>query len=222
MFGSVAALGLLGAVLLSTLMFGAVSGEEFCPDTFCRRSFLYYELPLVGVQITPIRRQDQTGDLEKHLTKNNFVPSGKATPQWHLVNCMRAGASRVRGDAAILCEYLDASADKNDLYWKAWTEKHPELAKILWPAVAQTASRHLYVFIPDLFELARGVSDATALQRDVNTTLARRYRQLAEFQQQLGEHDTAVELLDRALIYAPNDAALRQRRAESLRVLGRS
>ena len=155
-FATVASLGLCGAMLLATLMFGAVGGEEFCPDTFSRRSFLYYELPLVGLQITPIRRRDETQDLEKHLTKHNYVPSGKAAPQWHLVNSMRSGVSRVRGDAAILCEYLDANADKRDSYWKAWTEQHPELAKILWPAVAQTASRKLYFFVPDLFDLRTG------------------------------------------------------------------
>ena len=47
--------GLLGATLLVfvvTVLFGAVHGVEFCPQTFERRSYSYYELPLVHIQMT--------------------------------------------------------------------------------------------------------------------------------------------------------------------------
>src|SRR5262245_44901240 len=64
-------LGALGATLLvflATVTFGAVHGTEFCPQTFERRSYSYYELPLVHIQMTGERHEDLTGDTEKHVT----------------------------------------------------------------------------------------------------------------------------------------------------------
>ena len=82
-------LSLLGAVLAAfvlTVTFGAVHGTEFCPQTFERRSYSYYELPLVGIQVTGEKHEDLTGDTEACITSNKFItppPGGKK--EWHVL-----------------------------------------------------------------------------------------------------------------------------------------
>jgi len=69
-------LGILAATLLVfmlTLWFGGVHGTEFSPQTFERRSYSFYELPLVGVQVTAIHHVEQ---LCRHAASRQ--PSGLA------------------------------------------------------------------------------------------------------------------------------------------------
>src|SRR3954470_10601735 len=69
-------LGVLGAALLvflATVTFGGVHGIEFCPQTFERRSYSYYELPLLHIQMTGERHEALTGWTEKCVTSNKFV-----------------------------------------------------------------------------------------------------------------------------------------------------
>ncbi len=222
-FSVAGSLGLAIVVAVATLIFGHISGEEFCPDTFTRRSFAYFEIPLLGFQVSPISRKDITNGLESHLATNKFVAVTKQLdppPPWHLVTSLRSGIVTFYGDAAILCMYLDAQDDQG-FYWQQWTEKHPELAKALWPLVVETACQRLYLFIPDLFELAGQAADPVTLDRKLRAALARNYAHLAEVQQDLGQHEAAIELWDQALVHAPADAEFRRRRRESLTALDR-
>lgn len=222
-FSVAGSLGLAIVVALATLILGHIGGEEFRPDTFARRSFAYFEIPLLGLQVSPIARKDTTNGLESYLATHKYVTVTKpqTSPQpWHLVTSMRSGVVTFYGDAAILCLYLDAR-DEKGLYWQKWTEEHPELAKALWPHVAQTACQRLYLFIPELFELAGRATDPVTLDRELRAALARNYARLAEVQQDLGRHETAIELWDQALVHAPADAEFRRRR-EQTAALGRS
>jgi hypothetical protein len=220
--GIVGVLGVLFVIFYATIAFGVVDGEEFSPDTFERRSFIYYEIPLIGQQITPIGRDDTTNPLESYLCTQKLVPVNKSTkPRWDLVYARRSTVEVFRGDAAIFCAYLDAEDKEGNLYWKTWTEEHPKLAKILWPAVARVANQQLYIFAPEMLELAKTANDPQSLSRELDRTLARKYLHLGAMQQELGQHETAVELLTEALNYAPNDDDLKQRRAESQRILDR-
>ena len=68
----------------------------------------------------------------------------------------RRGASVVAtGDAQILCRYLDVDGDGGIKLWLQWSQQHPAAARVLWPSVARVARQELYVFVPDLFALAR-------------------------------------------------------------------
>src|SRR5262245_30912417 len=72
------ALCILGVLVLIggvTGIFGMVTGVEFSPNAFERRSFYYYEVPILGIQIWPVVRTDTTGALEKHLATNKLVPA---------------------------------------------------------------------------------------------------------------------------------------------------
>jgi hypothetical protein len=220
--GIAGVLGVLFIIFIATIAFGVVSGEEFSPGTFARRSFIYYEIPLIGLQITPIGRDDETNTLESYLCAQKLVPVNKSTkPRWDLVYAQRSGMEVFQGDAAILCAYLDAEDKEGDLYWKTWTENHPKLAKTLWPAVARVASQQLYIFTPEMFQLAKAANDPDSFSRELDRMLAGKYTHLGGIQQGLELHETAVELLTEALNYAPNDKDLIERREESRRMLDR-
>jgi hypothetical protein len=169
-------LGILGVTLLVfivTITFGAVHGTEFCPQTFERRSYSYYELPLVGLQITGEIHEDLTGNTEKTVTSNNYitVPPGGGKKDWHVLVGSRGTRLRRPGDAGILVQYLDATEIGSSLRWDAWTENHAEQAKLLWPAIQQLALQEKYVYVPDLFDLAKTIEDPTNLKAAINRLL---------------------------------------------------
>jgi hypothetical protein len=182
--------------------YGAVVGEEFSPDDFHRRSYHYWEIPLVHVQVTPLRTQDETNDLERHLVQNKVIARRKsAKPRWDLVSVRRGESEAPPGDAAILCRYLDQTTEEGDLIWLAWTKKEPQLAAVLWPAVAEAARRELHLLTPDLFHLAQQAASADELKQSLARHLAARYEQLARVQQQLGNDDVAAEWFKAARHY---------------------
>lgn len=167
------ALGLTLAVFIATISFGAVHGTEFCPQTFERRSYSYYELPVLGIQVTGERLEDLTGDTEKTIASKGYISTPKGGKQdWHVLFGSRGTRQRRPGDAGILMQYLDATDVGSNLRWEEWTEKHDEQAKILWPALQQLALAELYVFVPDLFEAAKRLSDPAELKAAIDKTLA--------------------------------------------------
>jgi len=86
LFGILGTLGTIGVVVIATLLFGINTGEEFSPKTFARRSFFYYEIPLLGVQVTPVVRKDETSSFERSLRQDGYVKSaGPARMRWDLV-----------------------------------------------------------------------------------------------------------------------------------------
>jgi hypothetical protein len=202
---------LIGAAVVLALVFlfsapliryGAVVGEEFSPNDFHRRSYHYWEIPFLHFQLTPLRTQDETNDLERHLVQNKVIAKGKsAKPRWDLVSVRRGESEAPPGDAAILCRYLDQTTDEGELIWLAWTKKEPQLAAVLWPAVAEAARRELYLLTPDLFHLAQQANSAEQLKQSLARRLAARYEQLARVQQKLGRNELAAELLKAARHY---------------------
>jgi tetratricopeptide (TPR) repeat protein len=209
-------LGTAALSVLFTSLFGHVHGEEFSPDTFQRRSFYYYQIPVLHIQVWPITRIDRTGDLEKYLTKQTYVGTGKpAEPRWDLVSATWISRDSYLCDARILCKYLDTRSANFDVHWLKWTEDNPALAKLLWPAISKIAGQQLYIFAPELFELASGASDPVQFQRDLNSRLANKYLQLAKSQQQMGHHQTAVDYFTESLSYDAQNAAAFNARASS-------
>lgn len=216
LFGGLGTLGLAFVLFLATRLFGCISGEEFSPDTFSRRSFCYYQIPLVHIQVSPTDRKDQTSAFESYLRTKNYVPvRKKGEPRWDLVTAAQAFVVIDQGDAAILCSYLDTRNKDGDFCWQKWSDDHPKLARILWPVVARVASQRLYIFTPDMLELAKDAGDVAAFDRDLDQLLAQKYADLARVQQRLGLHEAAIELLDEAISYAPGDGDLIKRRTES-------
>jgi hypothetical protein len=169
--------GLLGVTLLvfvATVLFGAVHGVEFCPQTFERRSYSYYELPIVRVQVTGERHEDLTGPTEKFVTSEKYITPGSAKKGWHVLVGSQGTRLRRPGDAGILMKYLDAAESGDRRRWVHWSENHGALAKILWPAVQQLALNEAYVFVPDLFDLTKTIDCDEEFQQAVQKLKAAR------------------------------------------------
>jgi hypothetical protein len=216
-------------VLLAYLTFylGYIQGQEFSPDTFHRREFSYYELPVFGLQVWPISRADCTGPLERFLEDKKLIAAkaDKAVEvRWDLVFSQRGvGTSSRRlahSDAQILCYYLDAEDAAGTSVWLKWSEDHGEQARVLWPAVARIARQQLYLFAPDLMCLTHDNPTAAELQTRIAATLAQKYCLLAQTHHALGRHATAVELYDEALAHRPQWTAAIEGRNKSREALG--
>jgi len=210
-----------------TTFFGTVQGEEFAPDTFERREFHYYEVPLLGLQVSPIHRSDGTGDLENYLLGEKILTdeSGSKETRWDLVRAHRGlipdrSRSIAQGDAQILCRYFDAMDGQGEKIWLQWSKKNEALAKVLWPTVAKLARQQLYVFTPDVLAVARDAADAAELEEKIVELLSAKYLDLAVCQQRLGDHELAVELFTESLSYDPDTVAALAGRAKSLSALG--
>ena len=142
-------------LILMTLIFGQVSGEEFCPDTFEQRRFHYYQIPILRIQVTGMTRRNSgiwiAETVEEHAAN---VDSAATVKNWDLVTSKRVGTDVWQGDAKILCDLLTIKDYKNGYLWQSWSEKYPHLADRFWPVVADTAQAGSYILMPDLFDLA--------------------------------------------------------------------
>jgi hypothetical protein len=210
-------LGVLATTLLvfiATMTFGAVHGTEFCPQTFERRSYSYYELPIIRVQVTGERHEDLTGDTEACVTSNNFIPPAAGGKQdWHVLVGSRGTRLRRPGDAGILVQYLDATESDNAHRWVQWSNKNKPLAQLLWPAVQRLAVHDLYLYVPDLFDLAKTVDDAVKLKQELNHLVAEKLLLLARRHSDHEDHAGTIEILDEALALEPENAELKAARA---------
>ena len=216
------AFGALGLILAGivfvyvVLYFGSVRGDEFSPDSFQRRGFSYLELPLIGVQITPINHTNTTNDLEKYLAAQKLFPTPtKPENRWDLVLAGKGLRNTTQGDARILCMYLDATDEDGDSIWLKWSEEHVEMAKIVWPAVAKLARQELYSLIPELFVLARSANTPEQLQQKIDQSLADNYLLIAETLEALQQNDIAAELFAEVVHHAPDRAELVRGRNKS-------
>ena len=177
--------------LIATLMFGSVYGTEFAPDTFERRSYFYYELPVVRLQVTPVQRVTSRSTLEQALIDRKYVQPINPPKRWDLIRAYRVNGLWRQGDAEILAEYLDVHDDKGP-HWLEWSDREPKLAAIFWPEVAKQARAELYILMPDLFELAAQSTDPAKFTRDLQLLLARKYEELADVETAL-ENPRAAE-----------------------------
>ncbi|MBW8883472.1 MAG: hypothetical protein JF612_01570 [Planctomycetia bacterium] len=206
------ALGVTLLVFLATVTFGAVHGTEFCPQTFERRSYSYYELPLVHLQMTGERHEDLTGDTEKHVTSNKYITqAGSGKKDWHVLIGSRGTRLRRPGDAGILLQYLDAEESNNVYRWVRWSEQNNNLAKVLWPAVQRVALHDMYIFVPDLFELAKSMDDPMQLQQQLDQFVAGKLLILGR--RMIERKDpAAVKVLDEAITLDPANSELKEAR----------
>jgi hypothetical protein len=210
-------LGVLGATLLvflATVMFGGVHGTEFCPQTFERRSYSFYELPILHIQMTGERNDDLTGDTEKCITTNKFIPTPTSPKKdWHVLVGSRGTRLRRPGDAGILLQYLDAEESSNVYRWVAWSDKNNELAKVLWPAVQRLAIREMYVFLPEVFDLAKTATDPKKFQADLDQFIAGKLLLLGRGLTEQKDAPGAVSALDEALALDPENAEIQKAHA---------
>jgi hypothetical protein len=191
-------LALLGVAFFGytfTVMFGAVHGIEFSPQSFERRSYSFYEVPLLGIQLTAKREEDLSSNTETFLTSNKYiVPPASGKKDWHIVVGSRGPRLQRKGDAAILIQYLDAKDAQEYHRWVKWSEDHPQQAKVFWPALQILASHELYVFVPALFELTKGAEDVELFRQALDREVADRLLFLKRRLDERGDHEAAQKV----------------------------
>jgi hypothetical protein len=206
-------LAIMGVLAFITLQFGAVHGVEFNPYTFARRSYSFYEIPLIRLQVRGIRREDVSSITEDFLSQQKYVAATQGAPDvWHVVLATRGTRKPRIGDADILVRYLDSQDHEDYHLWVKWSEQHPELAKIFWPVVGRLAQEEMYVFVPDLFDLARSAADPTPFQTKLNHLLAEKLFDLAGRLQAPEDQAQAKKLLDEAAQLKPEDPLIKRAR----------
>ena len=208
MIGLVVAVGAFLAMVLSVSMFGFVSGLEFSPHQFGYRSFSYYQLPLVRIQILPITRDDISLELVDYLHANGYLKSSMAGGRWDLVHVKREDTIG-RADAEFLYRVLARKTSSNDSFWLEWTKSHERLAEVVWPEVQRLAVCELYFLIPELMEvvLAQKVDDIELLRKAIDSHLSQVLEFHATTQSELGNKANAIELLEEALKHMTDDSA---------------
>lgn len=161
-------------------MFGRVGGREFSPTHFETRSFWFVEIPVLQLQVMPIRRTSQISRLSTYLATSGLIqrPHGPAA-EWHLVELGRFAAQRP-ADAKLLTDFLEhrRGVGTGDLYWYQWSTEHPELAAILWPEVQKLAERELYLLVPELFQIAERTDSADSFTAELHAALSDGYARL--------------------------------------------
>jgi hypothetical protein len=194
------------AGLFVVLAFGQVHGVEFSPQSFQRRSYTFFQIPLIRWQVTPVWRDDQTQELEQHLGRQRLLPNRLAPSRWDIV-WVTESSRRREGDPAILTRYLEVTDSQRNQRWLTWTIEHPERAKALWPAVQLAAELNAYVLIPPLFDMAvASVDDAEGFTQQIGDFLDRGLIELADVQ----ELDSARRLYKAVLERPTLDAELRR------------
>lgn len=217
--GSLIVLFLSGIVFF----FGQVEGREFAPSHFEIRRFSFIEIPLLRLQITPIRRFSESSVLQSYLNTSSLItrPPGQPTA-WHLVELSRFGVPTQPADAKLLTDFLKipysgfamrrGAAAQSDLYWHQWSIGHPEHAAVLWPQIQKLAERELYLLIPDVFQIAdAAVADATAqsvaaMRTRLRAFLIESYASLIDDMRAAGMDDVAESLRREAATDYPDDA----------------
>ncbi len=165
-------LGLAGFGALIILIFGRMTLTEFAPSTFKRRSFTYFQIPLINQQITPTVRSDDSTALERYLRGANLVRvSVNANARWDVIS-----VGSEDGAAEILTTYMDI---QEGTPLQDWSKAHPEMAQCLWAAVQEAAELQAYELTPDLFEMASSATDAPVFCRQINEWLITAYDELA-------------------------------------------
>lgn len=199
------------AIFLIIRTQGHVTGQEFSPTDFQVRRFAFYEIPLLGLQITPIKRTGMTPDTARYVRQRNLIQTtpGRA-PSWHLISISRGITGTTPGDAELLAHHLHLT-HRAKAYWKQWSQDHPQHAKAFWPLIQRLAERELYVLMPPLFELAQLTAQSPGqLTAAIDSRLRTEYRHLIEDMRLADRPEVADELLREALNDYPDDPGLQQ------------
>ncbi len=209
------------AVLFYSYTFGWVSGTEFSPQTFKRRSFSYVQFPFTKTQLSPLYRNDSTGTLEQHLNQNKLLGTRKNTEvRWDLVQDNVTDPRSEACDSAILCSYLDAGEQYGEPVWLAWSNTHPKMEKILWPKVALLARHNLYYLVPAVMNVAQAAADDIQLKKELETLLYQKFLELGDRHLASEELEEAVELYSLAVLHGEKMAQPLLSRAKAYSALG--
>lgn len=194
--------------------FGSVRGVEFSPTHFQTRTFSVYEIPLLKLQISPIRRETPLqSKTVNFLYAQNYLnrPTGIAPAEWHLSQLSRSGMGAYEADAYLLTQQLEFQnwrSSTQDTHWEEWSKNNPAIAKVLWPTIQQLAIRELYILMPQIFDDALSATNEVVFKKQVDDYLRTHYAELVTELRSAKRDHIADELLKEALFDYPTDPAL--------------
>ena len=147
--------GVLAVVGIVTAVQGRVAGVEFAPSHFQSRRFSFYEIPLLHLQITPIKRERFSHDIVRFIRQTQLPPATGQPSRWDVVRISQGPATHL-GDASLLLDALrwDHGVGKTDRDWRSWTTDRPQDAKWFWSVIARLADQEMYLVMPPLLESA--------------------------------------------------------------------
>lgn len=181
-----------GGLVLFVVVFGRVTGDEFCPATFRRRDYSFYEFPVIRVQVSPVWRDNATESLESYVgTQNWLKPS--TDKRWDVINVL-AGSSYESGNASIYVAFADHTRPASDETWLDWSQSHGDLAEPFWLAVQQVSLLDAYELLPEMFGFAQTADDEIKFRAELFGYLERRLEELASDYESAGEAERAAEL----------------------------
>lgn len=199
---------LAGVLFVSTQIFGHIHGEEFSPQTFTRRRFVYYQIPLIRWKVTPIYRDPKAGAVEDHVIAEKLVASANAATTWDLIYTQQgASASRTEGEAQVLAMYLDATDAGSAYIWQKWSEENPKSAAVFWPVVMALAQEGLYLQLPPLFHTARETQSVAELQTRLQAEVTKLYTELAERETRRGNTSRALHWREKSATFTAEPLA---------------
>ena len=196
---------------LVLLGLGQVSGVEFSPDDFSRRSFSYNQMPLTGWVVMKKVYSDKTSDLEKSLTADRLIRSViLKKKRWHLVSDFGSSVISHQCDARFLTGYLDKLDNDGNSYWDTWNTDFPKCAKVFWPEVAELARDEMYLKIADVMRVAMSVSkdDPVPLGPKLKAVLSDVYLELGTLDIEQGKLKRAAQRLKKSIQHDPDSKAV--------------
>lgn len=181
------------------------SGEEFSPQVWERRSYSFGELhpfdyQLWGITRTPIARSS----FETYLVGQKLVPLQAKADRWDVLWSVEYAPLSYK-DAAILTRAFDEIGPTGGYVWHQWSLDHPEMARALWPCVATLAEDYLYVYVPEILDLARDAEDPTEFEKRLLEKMQAIYADLAEDERNSGRTAAADRLAERSALFAKPD-----------------
>ncbi len=200
-------------MIFLVLTFGQVSGVEFSPGRFERRTYFFYQLPIVQVQIMPAWRSIRQEPAESYLTTRKLVRRDASSTRWDVISVRTSDPTGQVGEAQALTRYLDQLDANQDAVWVKWSDSHPKAARHFWTAVQGAAKQRAYELIPGLFRLASQLDDdddvAFAARMDEHLTKA--YTELGDDYLSSAQRQRAGALYASALELSPTDDSLREK-----------
>ena len=185
---------IVGAVgVLILLIFGRCSGEEFSSADFTRRTFYYFRIPVVKLQVTPLVRHDKSSVLVDHLHRHQLIPKG-LKKNWKLASHRVGSGHPYEADELILTRYLEQRNNGYNLRWLNWSQNNPRLARAFWPILWRVANEDLYVLVPELFQLSRYTPDPVTLDTRMRALIVKDGARIAAGEYQLGNYQRAAQV----------------------------
>ena len=179
---------------------------------------MFFQIPWVQLQISPVFRDDVTNELEAHLRRQRLIAARAVSGRWDVIT-LRAGVTPTNGQALILCRYLDQRDEQRQLRWLDWTRQHPDVAKSFWAAVQQAAILEAYYLVPELFERAAAAGDPGSFAVELDRWLSASYAALGDDYLDSDRPAAAARYYAAALEREPDSSQLRQKQAEAERQL---